>query len=320
MTEQQNRQSKSKLLTYILRHHPDKYNLKLDKNGWIDINILLNEINISKQNKVGNISYNDIIEIVKLCEKQRFQLDETKMKIRANQGHSIEVDLEFEEKNPPKILFHGTCDKIIDIIFEQGINKMARHHVHMSENIISAIQVGKRRGNPIIIIINSQQMHDDGIKFYISNNNVWLTDYVDKKYISLFKVDDKCGCGGFVILNYEKTKCLLVKANNWGFPKGKKNKYESILQCALRELEEETSLKETDIVIDYNYQMMFELSNNNCQAVGLFVAYTKEDNEVKIQDEDELSEIKWFVIQEAYDVLNGVKNRKQLLESVINKN
>jgi putative RNA 2'-phosphotransferase len=317
---QQTRSSKSKLLTYILRHHPDEFNLQLDKNGWIDINILLDAINNSNKNKTGAITLEEVFEIVSLCEKQRFQLNEDKTKIRANQGHSIEVDLEFTPQIPPNILFHGTADKIKDIILEQGITKMSRHHVHMSENIQTAIEVGKRHGLPIVAVIDSQQMHLDGIQFYLSGNNVWLTDYVNPKYIKFFKIDDKCGCGGFIILNDDKNKCLLVKANEWGFPKGKKNKKESIMQCAIRELQEETSLIENNIVIDYNFPMMFELSAKGQEAVGLFVAYTKKDCEdkIKIQDIDELNDIGWFSVSEALEKLDGVKNRRQLLEKVMN--
>jgi putative RNA 2'-phosphotransferase len=314
--DQQTRSSKSKLLTFILRHHPDKFDLQLDKNGWIDIDILLNAINNSGQNKTGNITYDEVLEIVRSCDKQRFQLDTNKTKIRASQGHSIEVDLEFTPKTPPNILFHGTVDKVKDIILEQGINKMARHHVHMSNNIQTAIEVGKRRGMPIVAIINAGEMCRDGISFFVSENNVWLTDYVHPKYLKFFKVDDKCGCGGFIVLNPDKTKCLLVKANYWGFPKGKKDKKESIMQCAIRELHEETSLTENDIEIDYDFPMIFELSNNGGQAVGLFVAYAKSEEGIKIQDVDELNDIGWFSISDALKKLDGVKNRKQLLECV----
>lgn len=314
--DQQTRSGKSKLLSYILRHHPDKYNLQLDKNGWVNIEILLNAINNSTNNKCRKITYDEIMEIVRLCDKQRFQLDDNRTKIRASQGHSIEVDLEFTPKIPPNILFHGTVEKVKDVILEQGINKMARNHVHLSSNIQTAIEVGKRRGHPIVAIVDAQQMHRDGIEFYVSANNVWLTDYIDPKYVKFFKIDDKCGCGGFIVLNQNKTKCLLVNSNNWGFPKGKKEKHESIMQCAIRELNEETSLTENDITIDYNFPMLFELSHKGEQSVGLFVAYSKKEDGIQIKDTEELNDIGWFSIKDALEKLDGVKNRKQLLQFI----
>ena len=313
---QDERSSKSKLLTFILRHHSDKFNLKLDKEGWIDINTLLNAINSSNNNKIGNITMEQVLEIVRLCDKQRFQLSEDRSKIRACQGHSLaEVELKFTKKRPPVLLFHGTVDKIVNVIMEQGINKMARHHVHLSNDLTTAIEVGKRRGAPILFLVDSKQMYADGAEFFISENNVWLTENVPPQYIKPFKIDDKCGCGGFIVLNQDKTKCLLVKATHWGFPKGKKNKNESIIQCAIRELYEETSLRENDIVIDYNYDMMFELSHTGQAAVGLFVAYANDTCSIKIIDTDELDDIGWFPLSDALNKLDGVKNRKQLLQS-----
>jgi 8-oxo-(d)GTP phosphatase len=127
-----------------------------------------------------------------------------------------------------------------------------------------------------------------------------------------------CHCYGFIVLNKEKTECLLVKANKWGFPKGKREKNETIQQCSFRELNEETSLTENDIIVDPDIPMQVELSNKGKKSVGLFVGYTNK-KEVKIQDQNELNDIGWFSIDNALNLLKGVKNRKELLENVIKK-
>ena len=116
-------------------------------------------------------------------DKKRFSFNENHTLIRANQGHSIDVDLEFEEKEPPDILFHGTSVNNIDSIKKYGIKKMKRLHVHLSLTEDIAKKVGERHGKPAIIKINAKQMYEDGVKFYLSENKVWLCDYVDSKYI-----------------------------------------------------------------------------------------------------------------------------------------
>ncbi|ATZ80206.1 tRNA 2'-phosphotransferase/Ap4A hydrolase [Bodo saltans virus] len=312
--DQIERTRKSKLLSYILRHHPEKFDLKIDTNGWIDINKLIVAINMQKEEK---ITHEQILEIVEKCDKQRYKLNDYNTMIKANQGHSVDVELKFIEKIPPKTLYHGTVYHNIDSIKSTGLDKMSRHHVHMTNDMKTAIDVGKRRGRPIICIIDSQKMHKDKIKFYCSENNVWLTENVPPEYITFFEVDNKVGCGGFIILNKEKTKCLLVKANNWGFPKGKKNKAESIYECALRELNEETSLTLDDIDIDYNIPIQYEMSYSGNKAVSLYVAYSRQEN-VKIKDVDELSEISWLTIDEALNKLDGIKNRRELLIGITN--
>ena len=240
------RYSASKLLSLILRHKPEKFNLKLDKNGWVNVNELLTNINNSSLNKVGILTNENILEIVNKCDKQRYQLNQDFTAIRANQGHSIEVDLQLDIQIPPKYLYHGSNIHVKDIILESGINKMSRQYVHMTENIRevvindeamlrqeaiqTAINVGKRSSKtPLVFVINTTEMIRNGIVFYKSNNNVWLTNYVAPEYILPFEIDYKCGCAGIIILNENKTKTLLVKANEYGFPKGKKIKQKHIL-------------------------------------------------------------------------------------------
>lgn len=168
----------SKFISLILRHKPEIINIKLDDNGWADVEVLINGIN----KKDFNINMGILESIVETNNKQRFAFNDNKTKIRANQGHSIAVDVELEELIPPDILYHGTSKRFLENILKDGITKQNRNHVHLSANVDTALIVGKRHGNPIVLKINSKQMSNDGIKFYKSKNNVWLTDYVNSKY------------------------------------------------------------------------------------------------------------------------------------------
>jgi len=169
----------SKYLSLLLRHQPEVLNLKMDKNGWVNLDELIEKLNADGK----NITLEKIQEVVAINTKQRFKLDEVNNRIRANQGHSINVDVELEEKIPPPILYHGTAKKNIDIISKEGLKKMNRQHVHLSQDYDTAINVGGRHGKPIILKIDCKRMLEDGFKFYISENKVWLTDVVDMKYI-----------------------------------------------------------------------------------------------------------------------------------------
>lgn len=165
-----------KYITLLLRHKPEKEDLHMDRNGWVGVSELIKKLNISKT---------DLDEIVDNDNKGRFSYSDNKTKIRCNQGHSIDVDVELTETIPPDILYHGTATKSLNSIFENGIDKRSRNHVHLSADKETANKVGKRHGNVFILNIDSKQMFEDGIKFYLSVNNVWLTDYIDRKYINL---------------------------------------------------------------------------------------------------------------------------------------
>jgi putative RNA 2'-phosphotransferase len=169
----------SKTLSYVLRHKPEQIGIIIDKNGWTDVNDLLNKISI----KVENVTFEVLEEVVAENDKQRFSFNEDKTKIRANQGHSIKVDLELKTKRPPKTLYHGTTKEAIDGIVKSGLIKMNRQHVHLSDEKETATKVGSRRGKAIIIFIDTQKMYADGFKFYQSENGVWLTDHVPSKYL-----------------------------------------------------------------------------------------------------------------------------------------
>lgn len=171
----------SKYLSYILRHHPESIKIELDSEGWADIDEIIKNANKFDQKK---LYYKIIEETVKTNDKQRFSISPDGRKIRANQGHSIDVNLNLEEKIPPKYLYHGTSRRFLKSIEKAGIKKMNRQHVHLSKEKNTAYSVGQRHGKVIILVIDSLKMYNDGIKFYLSENEVWLTDYVAKEYIT----------------------------------------------------------------------------------------------------------------------------------------
>lgn len=169
----------SRFLSYVLRHHPEEIGLKLDKNGWCDVEELIEK----SATKDVIITKESLEQIVIDNDKQRFGFNEDKTKIRANQGHSVKVDLKLKAQRPPSVLYHGTIKKSADIILKEGLKPMSRHHVHLSSEKATAINVGSRRGTPVMLYINAQAMYADGYKFYQSENKVWLTDEVPTKYI-----------------------------------------------------------------------------------------------------------------------------------------
>lgn len=177
----------SKYLSYLLRHHPETLKLKMDKQGWVKVDELIEKINTTCENK---IDLDVLLEIVRDNNKQRFAIRENNwgMFIRANQGHTLkEVDMKFKPIMPPKVLYHGTGQKSVKSILEKGILPCRRQHVHLSSDIETAINVGSRHGYPKVFEVNAEQMNKAGIEFYLSENNVWLTNFVDKKYIRVIR-------------------------------------------------------------------------------------------------------------------------------------
>lgn len=165
----------SKFLSYVLRHHPDKLELTLDEQGWTSVNELLSKLN--------NVSMEQLEYVVANNNKKRFAFNEDKTQIRANQGHSIKIDLAYSPVEPPEFLYHGTATKNINSIQKSGIIKGNRHHVHLSVDIDTATNVGQRHGKPIILIVKSKVMYEQGHEFFLSENNVWLTDFVPVEFI-----------------------------------------------------------------------------------------------------------------------------------------
>lgn len=169
----------SKFLSYVLRHHPQAIDLEMDRQGWVDVAELLDKI--QKQGK--NLTFSLLEQIVASDSKQRYAFNADKTRIRANQGHSISVDLSLTAIEPPAVLYHGTAERNISSIKSQGLLSQNRHHVHLSEEESTAVQVGSRYGKPVVLFILASTMHDDGYIFYRSENGVWLTDFVPVEYI-----------------------------------------------------------------------------------------------------------------------------------------
>ena len=171
----------SKFLSFVLRHNPQSIGLKLDENGWAETKDLLEKMNANAFEVTAEI----LDHIVATNNKQRFSFNETKTKIRASQGHSIDVELNLKQTTPPQYLYHGTGEKFVNSILLTGLEKRNRQHVHLSNNMETAIQVGQRHGKPKVFIIESAQMSSEGFLFYLSDNNIWLTDHVPVKYLRL---------------------------------------------------------------------------------------------------------------------------------------
>lgn len=171
----------SVFISLVLRHKPDAAHITLDEHGWANVEELLAGINDTGR----KIDIEILEEIVRTDNKQRYSFNEDKTLIRANQGHSIPVDVELEEKQPPHFLYHGTADRFLESIMLEGIKPMNRLYVHLSKDEETAVKVGKRHGNPVVLKISAEEMYHDGKNFYLSQNGVWLTKYIEKKYIEM---------------------------------------------------------------------------------------------------------------------------------------
>lgn len=170
----------SKFLSLILRHKPETVDLSLDQNGWAATEELLDKIN----KKRFSVSFEELRFVVENNDKQRFSFSSDFSRIRANQGHSLKVDLDLPQKTPPEILYHGTAEKNLASIRKTGINKGSRHHVHLSVDTPTAENVGMRYGKPVVLEIKAREMHEQGMRFYESNNGVWLTDHIPTEFIA----------------------------------------------------------------------------------------------------------------------------------------
>ena len=170
--------SVSKFISLVLRHNPEEIGITLDEHGWANVSELLAGIS-----RTQPITMEDLERIVAEDEKQRYSFNEDKTLIRANQGHSIPVDVELEEVIPPEILYHGTGEKYTASIDAQGLLPKSRLYVHLSGDTETAKKVGQRYGRPVIYIVKSGEMHRAGIPFFRSVNGVWLTKQVPVQYL-----------------------------------------------------------------------------------------------------------------------------------------
>lgn len=173
----------SKFLSYHLRHRPDLLGLELSPGGWVEVNRLLQ----AAKKRNFSISLLELQQVVEQNDKQRFSFNDRGNLIRANQGHSVRVDLQLKPVIPPDVLYHGTYSKAIASIKKQGLKKMSRHHVHLSSDINTAKRVGARRGYPVIFQIDALAMSKAGYIFYCSDNGVWLTEEIPVKYLQIHR-------------------------------------------------------------------------------------------------------------------------------------
>lgn len=176
----------SKFISLILRHKPETIGITLDEHGWANVDEL-----IAGVSKTRDFNMEMLEEIVRTDEKQRYSFNEDKTLIRANQGHSIPVDVELEKKEPPRYLYHGTAEKYRESIERQGLIPKSRLYVHLSKDIETAIKVGSRHGKPVVYRVWTGKMHDAGFDFYQSVNGVWLTSKVPTQYIKRETFDEK---------------------------------------------------------------------------------------------------------------------------------
>ncbi|HUQ55493.1 RNA 2'-phosphotransferase [Lentzea sp.] len=164
----------SKRMSKALRHQPERVGLTLDAAGWVPVADLLDALGISAE---------DMREVVERNDKKRFTIDGDR--IRANQGHSVEVDLGLPTATPPDVLFHGTVAHYLDDIMRDGLRPMSRHDVHLSPDLETARRVGARRGRPLILTVAAKAMHADGHEFRLSANGVWLARHVPARYLAV---------------------------------------------------------------------------------------------------------------------------------------
>jgi putative RNA 2'-phosphotransferase len=178
ITEKENTRI-SKFLSLVLRHQPDAIHIQLDEQGWTDVDVLIRQLNHHN----FRISFEELKYVVASNSKKRFAFNEDCTKIRANQGHSVDVELGYEAQEPPEVLYHGTAGRFLESIMKTGLQKQARHHVHLTADPQTTVSVGQRYGKAVVLRIRALEMFKKGHAFYLADNNVWLTGHVPAEYI-----------------------------------------------------------------------------------------------------------------------------------------
>lgn len=169
----------SKFLSLILRHEPEKAGLTLDSAGWVSVEDLLRGCASAGR----PISRGELEEVARSSDKQRFAFSPDGLRIRANQGHSVEVRLDYAPRTPPEVLFHGTATRFLASIRAQGLVRGERHHVHLSADVETAVKVGRRHGKPVVLHVRAGEMSRAGCAFFVSANGVWLTEHVPAEWL-----------------------------------------------------------------------------------------------------------------------------------------
>jgi putative RNA 2'-phosphotransferase len=171
----------SKYLSRHLRHSPERLGITLEPGGWVRIDVLLRACAL----RSFQLTEDELREVVERNDKQRFSFDEEGLRIRANQGHSVPIDLELSPTQPPDVLFHGTASHNLDSIFHAGLQRRGRHHVHLSLDEATAERVGSRHGRAVVLRVDARRMAADGHAFFVTPNNVWLAAEVPADYLQL---------------------------------------------------------------------------------------------------------------------------------------
>lgn len=169
----------SKMLSLWLRHKPEMAGLTLDPQGWTDIDDVLKAI----ADTGVACDWQNLLRVVEESDKQRFELSADAARIRARQGHSVAVDLDWPQVTPPEFLYHGTVERFLSAILTEGLRPMRRHHVHLSPDLETATRVGSRRGAPVILAIRASALAETGRPFFLTSNQVWLTEFVPPSFI-----------------------------------------------------------------------------------------------------------------------------------------
>jgi putative RNA 2'-phosphotransferase len=169
----------SKLLSYALRHDPAALGIQLDDAGWTDVDAVLNGL----ATRGEAVSRADLEEVVAASDKQRFAIEGSRL--RANQGHSVDIDLGLERRQPPEVLYHGTVSRFVESIRAEGLSRGKRTHVHLSADARTAETVGKRRGTAVVLKVLARAMHEAGHAFFLSENEVWLTEHVPARFLEI---------------------------------------------------------------------------------------------------------------------------------------
>jgi putative RNA 2'-phosphotransferase len=173
----QSLKSHSKFLSLVLRHQPEVIGLQLDEHGWANVEELL------VKTRERGLTRELLNRVVAENDKKRFTFSDDALRIRANQGHSIDVDVQLKSTVPPAILYHGTATRFLDSIFEKGLLPGSRQHVHLTADEATAVKVGQRHGKPVVLLIDTVAMTAAGLDFYLSANGVWLVDHVPVQYL-----------------------------------------------------------------------------------------------------------------------------------------
>lgn len=196
----------SVFLSLVLRHKPSAADIEVDEHGWARVDELIAGVNKAKPE--AGLDMPMLEEIVRADDKSRYSFSDDMTMIRANQGHSIPVDVELEESRPPRVLYHGTAEKYVESIEHEGLIKKTRLYVHLSGDFDTAVKVGERHGELVVYLVYAEAMASEGYKFYLSKNGVWLTDHVPARFISRMPtLDENGGILGKSIEEYGNMMC-----------------------------------------------------------------------------------------------------------------